>query len=335
MEIKKITFNFYGVKVCVCGYSAVAEKISGDFEYFKDVNLSVCDINLNVNLVNPPYEKVPKICASMYKNDCISYDSGFIRYVDYSGKALAIYDTKTNSADFFSIDEDLLYEIVYLFIHSRTGELLDKKGMHRIHACSFSYNEKICIVMLPQGGGKSTLLMELLKNSEIKLISDDTPFVDSKGQIYPFPIRIGVSGDVDTEYIPSEYMSIFNRRKFGLKKLIGYQFFKNRIETKKYPVIIICGMRCFSDDPFMGKGGIFTGFSYLFKNCIVGYGLPQVLEYFLIGGFKDNFSKIKIIFSRCRSCINLLMKNRQIYCFRISNKKSENAEYLLREIAKL
>lgn len=111
----------------------------------------------------------------------------------------------------------MLYEIVYLFIHSRVGELLDKKGIHRIHACSFSFENNIYVVMLPQGGGKSTLLMGLLKDERIKLISDDTPLCDRKGDILPFPIRIGVNNDIDTGYIPDEYILTFNRRKFGQK----------------------------------------------------------------------------------------------------------------------
>lgn len=37
----------------------------------------------------------------MYKTDCISYDKDNVRYVDYSGKALAVYNIKNNNAEFF------------------------------------------------------------------------------------------------------------------------------------------------------------------------------------------------------------------------------------------
>jgi hypothetical protein len=335
MESKKITFNFYGINVSVSGFNSIVDNIISDFKYFININNFDSDIKLDINLITPPYEKVPQVCASMYKTDCISYDKDNIRYVDYSGKALAIYNIKTNHAEFFSIYKDLLYEIVYLFIHSRVGEFLDKKGIHRIHACSFSFENNIYVVMLPQGGGKSTLLMELLKNDKIKLISDDTPLFDARGNIFPFPIRIGVHNDIDTNYIPNEYISIFNRRKFGPKKLINYEFFKDRIETKQLPVTIIYGIRCFCDNPRIVKSNIFVGFLHLFKNCIVGYGLPQVLEYFLIGGFKDNFSKIKIIFSRFYSSIRLLLKHKRVWCFYISNDKSVNAEFFTDKFGKL
>lgn len=335
MESKKITFNFYGINIFVSGFNSIVDKITCDFKYFINTNNNSFDIKLDINLTIPPYEKVPKVCASMYKTDCISYDKDNIRYVDYSGKALAIYNIKTNNAEFFSTDEDLLYEIVYLFIHSRVGELLDKKGLHRIHACSFSFGNNIYVVMLPQGGGKSTLLVDLLKDERIKLISDDTPLCDRKGNILPFPIRIGVNTDTDISYIPNEYISIFNRRKFGQKKLINYEFFKDKIETKQFPVTIIYGIRCFCDKPKIVNSNIFIGFLHLFKNCIVGYGLPQVLEYFLIGGFKDNFSKIKIVFSRCYAGIKLLLKHKSVWCFYISNDKSINAKFLIEKFGKL
>mgnify|MGYP006988870942 CR=1 FL=1 len=137
------------------------------------------------------------------------------------------FDKEKRIADVFSLDEDMLYEISYLLLHSQAGELLDLKGFHRIHCASFSYNDEIYICILPQGGGKSTLLMNLLKSDKIKLLSDDTPIIDRSGNIYPFPIRIGICNDCDINYIPDNFITTFNRRKFGLKKLISFDYFNS------------------------------------------------------------------------------------------------------------
>jgi len=334
MENKKINLNFYGVRVLVSGHSETVGRIGDDFAYFLYNSEKSNDIVLNINFSAPDYGRIPEICASMYKSDCIIYDKDDLRYADYSGKALVIFDKKKNSAEFFSLNSDLLYEIVYLFIHSRAGEMLDRKGLHRVHACSFSFEGTTYVCMLPQGGGKSTLLYNLFKNKKIKLLSDDTPLIDMKGNVLPFPIRIGICSDSDTSDIPEEYISVFKRRQFGGKKLISYSFFKDRIEKERNRIVFICGVRCFSSKPVIYKTGIFQVFCELFKNCIVGYGLPQVIEYFLSGGFKD-FNKIPVVFSRFFACLVVLFKYRQAYRFYLSGNTSLNAEFFIERFSKI
>ena len=165
MENKKSLLSIYGISVILSGYENIVNKISSDFKYFfsEKEDVSKKAISININLQNPPYERIPKIQASMYKTDCICYDYNNIRYADYNNKCLVIFDKEKRIADVFSLDEDMLYEISYLLLHSQAGELLDLKGFHRIHCASFSYNDEIYICILPQGGGKSTLLMNLLK----------------------------------------------------------------------------------------------------------------------------------------------------------------------------
>jgi hypothetical protein len=61
----------------------------------------------------------------------------------------------------------------------------------------------------------------------------------------------------------------------------------------------------------------------------VGYGLPQVIEYFLIGGFKDFFKKLFIVCSRLYSCIILLFKTKNTYIFYLSKDIDGNSSYFL------
>lgn len=331
MENQKSFLNVYGVIVSLCGYNTIVEKIINDFKFFKkDEDLSLnTNLTININFLNPPYDKIPQIPASMYKTDCICYDYNNIRYADYNGKGLVIFDKKNKTAEIYSVDNDFLYEVTYLFLHSQVGELLDMKGYHRIHACSFSYNKEIFICILPQGGGKSTLLMNLLKYNDIKLLSDDTPIIDRKGNIYPFPIRVGICNDFDISNIDSTYITTFNRKKFGPKKLISYEYFKDRIEKDLFPINIISGRRTYSDKPVIINTNKFSTFKDLFKSCVVGYGLPQVIEYFLVGGFKDTIKKTYIALSRLYACIRLLFKTKQVYYFYLSKNKDNNSPYFI------
>jgi len=332
MENKKTLLNIYGVLVSLSGNGEIVDKLYSDFKYFSlDDNNSNIKINLsiNINFINPPYEKVPQITASMYKTDCICYDYNYLRYADYNGKGLVIFDKKNKSAEVYSIDTDLLYEISYLLLHSQVGELLDMKGYHRIHACSFSYNNKTFICMLPQGGGKSTLLMNLLKNNDIKLLSDDTPIIDRKGNIYPFPIRVGICNDFDISNIDENFITFFNRRKFGQKKLISYEYFKDRIEKENLPINIILGKRTYSNNATIINTNKLSSFNELFKSCVIGYGLPQVIEYFLVGGLQDIIKKTYIVLSRLYACIRLVLKIKQVYYFYLSKNKEANSPYFI------
>ena len=110
---------------------------------------------------------------------------------------------------------------------------------------------------------------------------------------------------------------------------MSYEYFKNLIEDKNLPVRIIYGKRIFSENSKVIKKNKIILFKELIKNCIIGYGLPQVLEYFLIGGIKDIFVKIYIVFLRTYSCIFLLLKTKGTYCFYLSNNIEKNGEEFL------
>ena len=329
MENKKYSLNFYGVTLSLCGDDEILSKLSCDFAFFLKDACPKSDITVNIIYEKPPYEKLKDLTASVYKTDCICYDYKNIRYVDYNRKCLCIYNKDKLSAEIYSLSKNLLYEISYLFIHSRVGELLDLKGFHRIHACAFSYEGFAYVLMLPQGAGKSTFLFSLLKRNSIKLLSDDTPIIDSFARLYPFPIRIGLCNDIDTSFIPKEHIYSFERRKFGDKKLLSYEYFKNLIEKEHLPIRLIYGKRIFSENSKIIKKNRIFAFKELAKNCIIGYGLPQVLEYFLTGGIKDIFVKMYIVLFRFYSCIVLLLKIKGTYCFCLSNNIEKNSEEFL------
>jgi len=331
MENTKKFLNIHDIIVCLSGDKSIIERLFSDFAYFACDKISdKTNLSITVNFLKPPYEKIPETEASMYKTDCICYDNKDIRYSDYNGKCLTVFNKKNKQAEIFSLNADILYEVSYLFLHSQVGEMLDMKGFHRIHACAFSYKNTAFLCILPQGGGKSTLLMTLLQNKDIKLLSDDTPLIDSKGNLYPFPIRIGVCGDFDTNFIPEKFIAIFKRRKFSEKKLISYDFFKDQIEKKSLPIIIISGKRFYGNNSKIIYKNKFFAFKELFKACILGYGLPQVLEYFLLGGFKDFTKKAYIFFSRFYCCIILLIKSINFCEFYLSKNKETNSDYFLK-----
>ncbi len=64
--------------------------------------------------------------------------------------------------------------------------------MHRVHALALAVDRRAMLVLLPMGGGKSTLGAELLRHPDVQLLSDDSPLVDRAGRVHAFPLRLGL-----------------------------------------------------------------------------------------------------------------------------------------------
>lgn len=322
-------FGFYGVRVKLNTDSEfIAENINRDFSYFQKEFIKKSDIEVFSFHKEPPYHKVPELKASLYKDNAICYNDKNIRYIDYHGKALAIYDFRNNIIEIYSQDLNFLWELTYLAILSRVGEELDKKGMHRIHALGISVNNKAVLIILPMGGGKTTLGLELLKYDDVKLLSDDTPLITRDGKVLPFPIRIGVCKEAAFKLnIPQQYLRNFTRSKYGPKVLIDIDYFKDKISSPCKLAVVFIGERLFSSDCQIHPISRMKAIMPFIIHGAIGLGLPQLIEYFISISLKDIFSKIRITLSRVWMSLSII-RHISIYRFMCGNNVEKNASVL-------
>src|SRR5450432_2230467 len=133
-----LRLNVFGISVTVeCEDGTVLSNLRSDFIHFESAE-SGRDLSLSLSLERPPYDAVPQLEATVYTPRNISFRVGSVTCVDYSGRALALFDDSTMHVRIFSEDRDLLYEAAYLFLLSQLGELLDRQRLHRVHALGFS-----------------------------------------------------------------------------------------------------------------------------------------------------------------------------------------------------
>lgn len=256
-------------------------------------------ISIAVFRQRPPYEKVPALRASLYSLGAICYKDKGIHYVDYSGNGLMIYDFRQERGDIYSEDENLLYEKAKLAILSRSGEILDNRHIHRIHACGFSVDEKATICILPMEAGKTTLALNTIKKrQEIKLLADDVCLVDLKNNVYPFLLRVGVRDKELVWDIPSQYITRINRLFYGEKFLIDLEYFKGRIANHARLCNILIGRRVFKEETEIRRIAKIRCIMPFMQSGVFGLGLPQIVELFLRGDFMDILKKIAMVFSR-------------------------------------
>lgn len=306
----KLHLNFYGFFASIESENhQILKLIEKDFYIFK------CDqqivnrnklFSLKILDQKAPEDLIPEIQTSMQSLSSLSYDLGDIRYNDYYGELVSKINFPKNEAVLYSKNINKLHEVAYLIILSRVGKKLDLMGYHKLHAFAVAFGDTAVVCMMPMKGGKSTLLMELLKDPRAKMISDDIPLIDRSGNLLPFPIKIGVdhfNNEIKVEN-PEENIYKMHRSQYGTKTLISVRGLKDKVtplDQKFKKVILIEAFRINSAHSYLGVPSWPKTFKGLFKHGIIGIGLPMVMEYFWENGLYDFMVKTMIFFSRLSS----------------------------------
>ena len=195
----------------------------------------------------------------------------------------------------------------YLFILSTVGQYLDSRRIHRVHALGVSYKRKGILLLLPSGGGKSTMALQLMRQPGFLLLGEDTPLVDRHGRILPFPLRIGVHPEQETG-IPPEYLRTVNRMEFDPKTLIDIEYFKDRLGEPVDPGLILVGERNLGDVSEIVPLARHRAFKAMVKYVIVGLGVYQGLEFLLERGLWKLLGNGSVAASRVYNSLRLLAR---------------------------
>ena len=334
-----IKLNFYSIGVMVTSSTVeVIDKLKNDFSYFIVNDFKQTDKIFSLEIEQGEYQdKIPtdQVVKKQTENS-LYYDVGDIRYNDYYGKALSIMDYQHEAAKVYFVDQDFIHELAYLMILSRTGKLLDQKGMHKIHACGVHRDGKNLIFMMPSKGGKTTLFAQMISDEKIDIISDDTPIITQKGEVLPFPLRIGSESKKFLQdifpYIQDEDLVLFERISYSKKYLLGLTKLKNKIHAGKKNILVV-GFRSSFKTPVIKKIGSMKMLKHTLEHMVVGIGLPMIVEYFLRNNFKDHIVNFSIFLSRLRAAVNLVFfsENYEIYCSSDINLNKQMMVELLNE----
>ena len=279
--MEELRLDFHGVGGAVaCDDPLVSENLRRDFAFFLAKS---CDPSFRVTLRLDavPRELVPRRRASLCGAHYVAYDNGPVRAVDYHGRALAIMDFRSESAEVFSEDGALLHELGYLLICSRAGFLLDRRGLHRVHALGVAREGKGALVLLPSGGGKTALGLDLLRSGQVQLLSEDTPLLGPGGSLLPFPLRLGLAPTEDLSDIPEKFRRVMHRREFGTKILVDLAWFQHALSGPVPAGLVVVGRRSGAAEPAIRRLWRPAALPALFSSLVVGWGVPQLTEFML------------------------------------------------------
>jgi hypothetical protein len=327
-------YSVYGYDFLVSGNChAAKEGLSEDFTFFAGESANGSPVELILNQGKPDYDGLPDIDAAVYTPRNVVYRDGGRRILDFGGRGIGIYDPADRRFTMTSESADLLYEAGYLFLLSQIGQSADRQGMSRVHAAAMSYNGRAILVTLPMGGGKSTLSAALLRHPQMRILSDDSPFLDRNGRVHAFPLRLGLlKGQEHT--VPAHQLRLIDRMEFGPKYLVNYSYFSERVEAVAEPGLLLIGRRTLAVRGRLEKAPYRVAMASMIPHSIVGLGLFQGLEYLLGRSAVELVGKAGVALSRARNAHRLV---RRSHCFilHMGRDPSQNAELVLHKAEKL
>lgn len=324
----RITFKFYGLKIAAESSSAeLIEEVRRHFAYFKTSETGDPNVTIELKQMAPPYGELPALPAAFFTPRNICFKNGAVSYLDYFGEGLAIYDRQQQHCLVYGTKGDLLHEIAYLFVLSTVGQYLDSQHIHRLHALGVSFRDKGVLLLLPSGGGKSTMALELMRRPGFMLLGEDTPLIDRRGRVLPFPLRVGVRPEQNPD-IPPEYLRTVERMEFDPKTLIDIDYFKDQISGPVSPGFVLVGERNLGEISEIVPLSRSKALKAMLKYMIVGLGVYQGLEFLLERGMGDLFGKGTVVASRLYNSLALLSRA-PAYRFVLGRDKSKNTQTLV------
>jgi hypothetical protein len=325
----EIDFDFYGVRARLSSESKESlSELARDFAWFRTEEKANPDIRLTLIFAEPPSQRSPADSGPGGKYRAT--DRGSVRTVHQPGGGLVVHDFSREEGTIACADPHRLHEVTYILLLSRVGEMLDRRGLHRVHALGFVRDDRAALLLAPIGGGKTTLALELLRKPGVSLLSEDTPLVDREGRLWPFPVRFGVVGKEFRPDIPAESQRIFHRREHGSKVLIDVDVAADRWAPRR-PVepsfLFVAGG--FSGETIVSPGGPFTVLPALLAGLVIGIGIPQGREYLLRPRPTQFFRLARIAVSRARAMAALLRRCR-VFAVRLGPDAGRTLESLSR-----
>jgi hypothetical protein len=304
-----LNFDVYGYRFSLSGAPEEAiEGVSQDFAFFA-APAAAASVMVELYDQDPPQDSLPATDAVVYTPRNVVYRSGGRRYIDYHGGALGVQEERTGNLKLYSRDPNLSYEAAYLYLLSQIGQHLDQRGMHRIHALGVEIRNRAVLILLPTGGGKSTLGLHLMKFPEVRILSDDSPFLDRQGRSFAYPLRIGLlPGSEDS--VPPQHRRVIQRMEFGPKHSVNYTFFKDRVCAWADPGLVLLGARTLQRDCRIEELGTLAGLRACLANCVVGVGIFQGLEFILESSGWELMKHFGTGISRFRNSAQLVRRSR-------------------------
>jgi hypothetical protein len=302
-----VIVDVHGLAVEIGGeWPEVVDDLGRDFAWFRLASSRPPDVKVTVRRGAPDFDSLGDLQSTFVTPRNVVYQDGETTVVDYFGRAVSVLDRRRAQITIDGEDPHLVHEAAYLFLLSRIGEHLDALGLIRLHALGLSGPSGAIAVMLPSGGGKSTLALQALRDPDCRLLSEDSPLVDRHGVVHPFPLRIGIN-PTDADLLPDGDVRRLERMEFHPKLALEVEAFADRIESQPRPLRdLVIGRRTLGREARLERLPRRSALGPLLREAVVGVGIYQGMEFVLQRGMIDVFRKAGTATMRARCAVAAL-----------------------------
>lgn len=322
-------FDVHGLRFEITSdWAEVVEAIRLDFAWFEQPQRGTgAVVEVTIERRPPDFERFGELPATFVTPRNVVYQDNGRTIVDYFGRAVSVYDRRRCSLVVQGEDQHLVHEAAYNFVMSMIGQHLDVRWLPRLHALGVAGSQGGVAIMLPSGGGKSTLALRVLETEGVKLLSEDTPLIDRHARLHPFPLRIGVNA-TDAARLPSGKVRRIERMEFQPKVVLELEAFADRIQRTPTPLRhLVIGRRTLgreaSLEPLPRRAAVGT----LVREMIVGVGVYQGMEFVLQRGMRDVLTNTRPALVRSICCAAALRAPR-VWRFTAGRDHERNWEAL-------
>ena len=323
--------NVYGLRVQIDGdWDEVVENAALDLAWFEESPpQGPPAVRVSVEQSAPDFSRFGDLAASFVTPRNVVYQAGDTTVVDYFGRAVSVLDRLSGRIVIQGEDPHLVHEAAYHYLLSRIGEHLDARRLVRLHALGLSGPSGAIAVMLPSGGGKSTLALSALGDPECRLLSEDSPLIDRRGVAHPFPLRLGVNA-TDAARLPEGKIRHLERMEFHPKLALEVSAFADRIDPNPRPLSdLVIGRRTLGEDarlePLPRRAAVGT----LLREAVVGVGIYQGMEFVLQRGARDVAGKAGVAASRAL-CVGAALRGARVWRLWLGRDHERNWQTLRR-----
>ncbi|HEY1357842.1 MAG TPA: hypothetical protein VGF21_06020 [Thermoleophilaceae bacterium] len=293
----------HGLRVRLSGdWPEVIDDLRLDFVWFEQPDAGTAHVTVEVERRPPDFDRFGEVPATFVTPRNVVYELGRTTVVDYFGRAVSVLDRDSSRLVVQGESEHLVHEAAYHYVLSRIGEHLESVGFTRLHALALSGAQGAVAVMLPSGGGKSTLALRALRADGVRLLSEDSPLLDRRGRLHPFPLRIGVNA-TDADRLPEGSVRRLERMEFHPKLALDLEAFSDRIEPSPLPLRhLVIGRRTLGREARLERAGRLGAVGTLLREAVVGVGIYQGMEFILQRGMRDVLGMAGTGFTRVACC---------------------------------
>ena len=295
--------DVHGLRFDVDGWPEVVEEVVRDFLWFETGTPGRPTSRCVLEHGAPRWDAYGDLTAAFITPRNVVYQNGSRTILDYFGRASAELDRAAGRIVIRSEHPHLAHEAavpVPALAHRRAPRRPRCRGCMRWRWPGLAAPSACCC---HRAAARARWRSPRWATTRDRILAEDTPLLDARGYVHPFPLRIGVN-PTDAERMPPGAVRRIERMEFHDKLVLDLDGFRDRVEGEAAadgrPRRSVSGrwraMATSSACPRRAAAGA------LLREGVVGVGVYQGMEFVLQRGMRDVAGKAGEALTRARCC---------------------------------